>query len=51
MGFRSLGFGVASHGGGLFVGSLEGVPDIPYLREAGEAVRSVGFEPLIWKQE
>ena len=36
----------------LFVGSLEGVPDTPHLREAAEAARSLrgvmGFEPPSW---
>ena len=36
----------------LFVGSLEGVPDTPYLREAAEAAKSLGgvmgFEPPSW---
>ena len=39
----------------LFVGSLEGVPDTPYLREAAEeSPRSYGFRTtsgLIWNQE
>ena len=36
----------------LFVGSLEGVPDTPHLREAAKAARSIrgviGFEPPSW---